>query len=160
MEFTIRNASPDDLEEILKIYASARIFMKENGNGDQWGDSYPDPTLVERDLDKTYLCITETGAIACVFYFAIEEDADYRHIEGRWLDPGIGGVVHRVASAQTVKGAAGFSLAWAFSRSGNLRIDTYKDNLPMQKLLDKCGFIYCGTIFREGMEWMAYQKIR
>ena len=30
----------------------------------------------------------------------------------------------------------------------------------MQKLLEKCGFQYCGSFERLGMDkWMAYQKI-
>ena len=42
----------------------------------------------------------------------------------------------------------------------NLRMDTYSDNIPMQKLLEKCGFQYCGSFERLGMDkWMAYQKI-
>ena len=30
---------------------------------------------------------------------------------------------------------------------GHLRIDTHEDNVPMQNLLKKLGFTYCGTIY-------------
>ncbi len=105
-----------------------------------------------------YLAMSD-GQIACVFYFAVEADPDYEHIEGQWLNGAPGGVVHRVASTGIRKGAAGACLDWAFKQTGNIRIDTYKENLPMQRLLEKCGFTCCGTIFREGRDWMAYQKI-
>ena len=46
------------------------------------------------------------------------------------------------------------------AQTQNLRMDTYSDNIPMQKLLEKCGFQYCGSFERLGMDkWMAYQKI-
>ena len=68
----------------------------------------------------------------------------------------------RVNHAHTgiVRGAASFCLDWAYAQTLNLRIDTYSDNIPMQKLLEKCGFEYCGSFERLGMDkWMAYQKI-
>ena len=69
-------------------------------------------------------------------------------------------VVHRVASTGIVRGAASFCLDWAYAQTQNLRMDTYSDNIPMQKLLEKCGFQYCGSFERLGMDkWMAYQKI-
>ena len=72
----------------------------------------------------------------------------------------INGVVHRVASTGIVRGAASFCLDWAYAQTLNLRMDTYSDNIPMQKLLEKCGFQYCGSFERLGMDkWMAYQKI-
>ena len=66
----------------------------------------------------------------------------------------------RVASTGIVRGAASFCLDWAYAQTQNLRMDTYSDNIPMQKLLEKCGFQYCGSFERLGMDkWMAYQKI-
>ena len=33
----IRKASVQDLEQIMQVYNKARIFMRENGNAEQWG---------------------------------------------------------------------------------------------------------------------------
>jgi len=89
-----------------------------------------------------------------------KEDEDYKEINGKWLNEEPYGVVHRVASTGIVRGAASFCLDWAYAQTLNLRMDTYSDNIPMQKLLEKCGFQYCGSFERLGMDkWMAYQKI-
>ena len=39
------------------------------------------------------------------------------------------------------------------------QIDTHKDNIPMQRVLLRNGFVYCGIIHLEnGDERIAYQK--
>ncbi len=154
----IRKASMQDLEQIMQIYKNARKFMRENGNEEQWGDDYPSMELIREDIDKMYLCISEKQ-IACVFYYAVEADEDYREINGKWLNEKPYAVVHRVASTGIVKGAASYCLDWAYTQFPNIRMDTYKDNIPMQKLLEKCGFQYCGSFERMGTDkWMAYHK--
>ena len=48
---------------------------------------------------------------------------------GNWLNDAPYGVVHRIASDGTVKGAASFCLSLrAFSQCHNLKIDTHQDN--------------------------------
>ena len=75
----IRKASVQDLGQIMQVYDKARKFMRENGNAEQWGEDYPSAELIEHDIDKMYLCMSE-GRIACVFYYAAEEDEDYKEI--------------------------------------------------------------------------------
>lgn len=158
----IKTASEDALEEILEIYAHAREFMARNGNKTQWGSVYPPTELVKRDIaeGKCHICV-EDGRILCVFYFAREEDPSYRKIrDGSWLNEEPYGVVHRIASAEGVRGAAAFCLNWAFGQTGNIRIDTHDDNKPMQGLLKKSGFQYCGRItLADGSPRIAFQKI-
>ena len=141
-----------------QIYENAKVFMRENGNKDQWGDDYPSRELIEQDLDDMYLCMAE-NQIACVFYYKKDEDEEYGQINGKWLNDEPYAVVHRVASTGIIKGAASYCLDWAYSQIPNLRMDTYRDNIPMQKLLEKCGFQYCGSFERLGTDkWMAYHK--
>lgn len=155
----IRKASMQDLEQIMQIYDRAKKFMRENGNKEQWGEDYPSSELIKKDMDKMYLCMSD-GEIACVFYYAEEEDEDYKNINVNWLNEEPYGVVHRVASTGIVKGSAAFCLEWAYARTRNLRMDTYRDNIPMQKLLEKCGFRYCGSFECRGTDkWMAYHKV-
>lgn len=154
----IRKASAQDLDQIMQIYENAKTFMRENGNKDQWGDDYPSRELIAQDLDDMYLCMSE-NQIACVFYYKKGEDEEYGQINGKWLNDEPYAVVHRVASTGIIKGAASYCLDWAYSQIPNLRMDTYRDNIPMQKLLEKCGFQYCGSFERLGTDkWMAYHK--
>lgn len=155
----IRKATKEDLPQILDIYSHARQFMNQNGNPTQWKNVYPPVDLVEKTIDNTYLSMEE-ASIACVFYFAIENDPTYSVIhEGNWLNDKPYAVIHRVASSHVTKGAARFSINWAFEQYPNLKIDTHRDNIPMQNLLNSLGFKYCGIIYLEnGEERLAYQK--
>ncbi len=161
MKWEIRKADMGQLEQILKIYAHARQFMAEHGNPNQWGNVNPPAEQVKRDIEAgdSYVCMAGEE-IAAVFYFRIGEDPTYRIIEqGRWIDDGPYGVVHRIAASGIVKGAGSFCVGWAFARCGSLRIDTHRDNLVMQNMLKKNGFTYCGIIHLEnGDERLAFQK--
>ena len=130
----IRKASPEEIDEIMAIYASARKFMAENGNKDQWGDTYPEKALIENNIrqEKLYVC-ADAEKISGVFYFAKENDASYRVIsDGAWQNNEPYAVIHRIASAEGSKGTATFCLNWAFDQVGNIRIDTHENNRPMR----------------------------
>lgn len=157
----IRIATLKDLDSILHIYEHARSFMASHGNPTQWGTTYPPVDMIEHDtrMGNTYVC-EENNRVIAVFYYAFENDVTYTTIyDGNWLNDAPYGVVHRIASDGTVKGAASFCLNWAFSQCQNLKIDTHQDNLVMQSLLAKLDFKKCGTILTEdGSSRIAYQK--
>lgn len=157
----IRKTTMEDLDVVMEIYARARAFMAEHGNPDQWGKTNPPKEVIEKNIldQKSYVCL-DRGEIAAVFYFAVEEDPAYAKIYGgRWPNDRVYGVVHRIASAGSVKGAGSFCLNWAYDQCKNLRIDTHRDNFVMQNLLRKNGFQYCGIIYiKDGSERLAYQK--
>lgn len=144
----IRKAERKDLSDILRIYAYVREFMKEHGNPDQWGMVYPSPELVREDMEKgiCYVC-TEEEHIAGVFVFFKGEDPTYRIIrEGSWHRNSPYGVIHRVASDGSIRGISKFCFDFAKENCDYLRIDTHKDNIPMQNTLAKNGFRRCGII--------------
>ncbi len=71
------------------------------------------------------------------------------------------GVIHRIAVSDAVRGrgVAGFIFDTCFAKCQNLKIDTHRDNLPMQRALEKNGFIRCGIIcLANGDERIAYQR--
>ncbi|MCI5517395.1 GNAT family N-acetyltransferase [Roseburia sp. MUC/MUC-530-WT-4D] len=156
----IRRSTKNDLAEITAVYTYARKFMKEHGNPNQWGDRKPEETRVFADIEEghSYVC-TENGKIGCVFSFEITEEPTYRVIDGKWQNEKTYGVIHRIATNGTCKGMASYCMKWAYDKHPNIRIDTHKDNIPMQSLLKKLGFVYCGTIrLQDGSERMAFQK--
>lgn len=158
---TIRPTRPGELEEVCRLYAQARQFMRENGNPAQWAEGYPSRALVEQDIAQGHSHVCEVGGQpACTFFFAQQEDPAYARIyHGAWLDDRPYGVAHRVASARNVRGAASFCLDWCLEQCGNLRIDTHENNLPMRRLLEKKGFVRCGVILlADGSERLAFQK--
>ena len=157
----IRKSTAQDLEQIMALYQAARAFMRENGNPNQWGDSYPSRETIESDLaaGKSYVCLKD-GAIVATFYFAVEEEPTYRVIEqGEWICDGPYGVVHRITADGSTRGAASFCLNWCYEQCGNLRIDTHRANQPMQRCLARNGFVYCGVIhIADGAERIAFQR--
>lgn len=158
----IRKTTREDLKQVLCLYEEARQFMRENGNPDQWGQSYPPDSMVEADIEagKSYIC-EEEGEILGTFFFDNGEDPDYRKIyDGSWIGKGPYGVMHRVAAPGRKKGTASFCAAWCLEQSGgDLRIDTHRDNIPMQRMLEKNGFVRCGVIhLSDGDERIAYEK--
>lgn len=149
----IRHARMEDLPELLRIYRTAREFMAASGNPAQWGDienGNPQPERVRQDIldQDSYVYVTEGGHIAAAFYYVEGEKVEptYQTIEGAWTGSDVYGVVHRIASDGTVKGAGRACLLWAMKQSGHLRIDTHENNRPMRHVLEQLGFTFCGTI--------------
>lgn len=157
----IELATKAHLDEILSVYASARAYMREHGNMEQWVGGYPSRELLETDIDKgqLYLC-TEEGEICGVFCYFEGEDSTYKEIfEGSWLNDRPYGVIHRIAVARHCRGVASFCFSHCFALCQNLKIDTHADNLPMQRALEKNGFARCGIIYLEnGAPRLAFQK--
>ena len=51
-----------------------------------------------------------------------------------------------------------FCLQWSIEQSEEIRVDTHEANLPMQRLLEKNGFVKCGKIqVADGTERIAFQ---
>lgn len=158
---TIRNTQLTDLETLRQIYAHAREQMKQNGNPSQWGDSHPSESVILADIrnSRSYV-IEKNGKICGAFSFIIGDDPTYQVLEhGHWLNEAPYGTIHRLAGDGSVKGIFAACLAWCLGRIPNIRIDTHRDNLIMQHLLEKNGFIECGIIYTEdNSPRLAYQK--
>ena len=158
----IRPSKPADLSVIEALYVRARTFMAETGNPTQWGETYPLNLQMEDVADdialgRSYVC-EEDGEVVATFMYTVGADPTYAVIEdGQWPDDLPYGVVHRIATGGARKGAGEFCLNWCLAQCGNLRIDTHADNKPMQGLLSKMGFAYCGIIYAEdGTPRFAY----
>ncbi len=158
----IRSSAPEDLDGILGIYESARKFMLENGNPNQWGFDYPDEDAILSDISKGchFVCVGGSRLLGC-FAFIEGDDPTYKIIfKGKWLNDSPYAVIHRIAVSEHGKGIGSACIEWCLNRCKNIRIDTHKDNIPMQRLLVKNRFQYCGIIYtRQGDERLAYQRL-
>ena len=159
---TIRKTHPDEVGILMEIYASAREFMRANGNASQWGGGYPSREILERDIaDEQSYAVEENGEIVGTFFFKIGIDKTYLNIyDGEWINDNEYGVIHRIAMKYRGRGIASKIYDYCFSIIKSLRIDTHRQNIPMQNSLLKNGFKYCGVIYLEsGDERIAYQKV-
>lgn len=158
----IRQSTISDIPELIKIYDHARTFMKTTGNPNQWINGYPSLEVIKNDIEAghSYICQTKEWGIIATFCFIIGEDPTYSVIEnGHWLNDLPYGTIHRLASLGVVNGITEKCFDFCFSKIPNLRADTHKDNIIMQKLLLKNGFIECGIIYvANGSPRIAFQK--
>lgn len=159
----IRKAEPDDLDEIMNIYLIAQDFMIESGNPNQWGRSYPSRELIVSDIENE-VCRLICGEEKIHGVFALFEGVEpsYEHIDdGQWLNDDPYVTVHRIASDGEVHGIFKCAIDYCKGISDNIRIDTHKSNLIMQKQIERNGFEKCGTVYvRDGSERIAYQWSR
>lgn len=157
----IRRAEYGDVEQMLRIFASAREFMASYGNAGQWGSEYPSRELILSDIEfgNAFIVEDESGVACATFCHILGDDPTYENIEGEWLNANPYGTIHRIASDGRIRGVFGKVLSWALERCPNMRIDTHKDNLPMLHLLEKEGFTRCGVIYcHNGTPREAFQK--
>lgn len=159
----IVKATLQQIPDILKIYENARNFMIANGNTTQWQNGYPSRDDVQKDIENKncYLCMEKDGRIAGVFAWILGEDPTYQTIyQGDWHRKEPYGTIHRIASAGITKGIAEVCFDYCLKSCSYLRIDTHRDNHPMQKAILSYGFSECGIIhIRDGSERIAYDLI-
>ena len=158
----IRQTELADLEKVMPLYDYARELMRQQGNTTQWIDGYPSTTLITEEIinHHSFVCLDENGEIMATFCFILGEDPTYKVIyDGAWLNDEPYGVIHRMATSGKQKGIGQQCINWCFERCKTIRVDTHQDNLLMQHVLEKQGFIRCGIILvANGTERIAFQK--
>ena len=158
----LRKAEKEDLPALFEIGRAARAYMASTGNPDQWQEGYPDLCL-EEDIEKgqLYVLTDEQGSLHAFFAFVLGEDPSYTAIDGAWLNDRPYGTIHRLGSDGTMKGVFAQCLDFCKTLSPDIRADTHEKNLTMRHLLEKHGFVQCGTVnleLREGdTRRIAYQ---
>ena len=164
----IRKAIPADAESIMHNFRQAQAGLRVQGVN-QWQNGYPNMEIVDMDIlsGNCLVCVVNT-LIAASFVLTFEPEETYDHIySGQWISEGQYGVIHRMAAADAFKGR-GLGAAMiekaeqiALSRGINsIKVDTHRDNNPMQNLLKNNKFEYCGIIYLDdGQERLAFEKL-
>ena len=166
----VRKATYEDVPELMEVFGKAREIMRASGNMHQWSDGYPSEEIIRKDIEEGVCYVhcdrklnEETGKreerIIATMAFIPGPDPTYAKIHnGQWIDESPYYVIHRIAAAEPGHNVAFMLLDWAFLQTGNIRIDTHKDNVIMQHILDKQGFTHCGMIYlANGDPREAYQ---
>ncbi len=159
----IRRAEKADLPALCEIARLARAYMARTGNPNQWDSGYPDLYL-EKDIGQgqLYVLADEEGVPHAFFAYVLGPDPSYANIDGAWFNDRPYGTIHRIASDRTVKGVFAQCLDFCADICPNIRADTHADNQIMRHLLEKHGFLCCGTVnldLREGDTLrIAYQR--
>ncbi len=160
---TVRRAISADMPQIRRIYDSAKAYMNESGNPNQWPIGYPYDDILAEDIaaGNLFVICDDGGALHGVFAMISGIDPTYLKIYGgAWLNERSYVTLHRVASDGAIGGIMKITVDFAKAAHPDcdIRIDTHKDNLPMQAALKRLGFKKCGIIYIDtGAERTAYQ---
>ncbi|MCQ4987174.1 GNAT family N-acetyltransferase, partial [Anaerostipes caccae] len=117
--------------DFIQLFDSgARLFMKQHGNPDQWGEHYPEESMIRMDIEagNSYVCI-ENEQIQVVFFikwgkiFLIKKfmtvNGEMKALTVLYTD---------LLPKQHRKDALLFVFPGALEQCGNLKIDTHRDN--------------------------------
>ena len=150
-------AATEHLQDMCRITSEAKAQLKGLGI-DQWQKGYPSEAIWAEDIqNKAAWLAMDSGKVLGTFAFQTVPDASYDVIDGKWLTDWPYASMHRVCVSVDSKGRGvagamfqhGFSMAKSLGFR-SLRIDTHPENLPMQRALNKAGFVSCGTIILKG----------
>lgn len=170
MLYYVKQATKDDLNNILKVIENGRESLT-NANIPQWlNNDGPNETRLQQDIElgEGYVLIEETTVVG---YGTItkEKQVGYEDIKnGSWLASKSYVSIHRVAIHSDIKerGKGVFLLGNLISLAVSLghfdiRIDTHPINKRMQKVIEKAGFHYQGDIILDvaNGERKAYQVL-
>lgn len=84
MEYTFRKAKTEEQNEIWKILEDAILRRKKDGS-DQWQDGYPNPSVVENDIEKGngFVLLDEQENILGYAAILINYEPEYANIKGK-----------------------------------------------------------------------------
>ncbi|WP_050615101.1 GNAT family N-acetyltransferase [Bacillus testis] len=166
MEF--RKTVESDIDRIMMIIKQAQLYFKQNGI-DQWQDNYPNRQTFKQDIANGCSYVLEKeGKIIGTSVISFDEEVTYRNIyDGQWLSTGDSAVIHRLAVDSQYKGLGISSVIMkqaermcAEKHIHSIKVDTHEENMPMQRLLEKNGFTYCGVIYlQNNSKRVAFEKI-
>jgi GNAT superfamily N-acetyltransferase len=166
MDFHFRKAEYSDAKGIWRILEQGIQRRKADGSN-QWQDGYPNPEVVQQDIEKGVGFVLMHGdEVAGYICLSINDEPVYADIEGKWLSDGDFVVYHRVVVSDDFLGkGVGKRLleeAENFARAHkipSLRADTNYDNAAMLHLFDTLGYNYCGEVYFRGSARKAYEKV-
>jgi GNAT superfamily N-acetyltransferase len=166
----VRAAKMEDLDEIEAIVNEVVKEMNAVGNY-QWDEVYPLRENFKTDIDNGELWVAcennGTGKVLGMSALTEEQSIEYKECGWDISIPAI--VMHRtaVSTAAQRRGVAQMFFAKqdeiSRRRGYNLcRVDTNRDNLPMQASIKKAGYEYSGDVRLltkpESMKFMCFQK--
>ena len=166
MEYHFRKAKIAEIPSIWAILQLAIERRKKDGSN-QWQDGYPNPDVVQKDIEKeTGFVLTDGETIVGYCAILINDEPEYAKIEGKWLTNDNFVVFHRVAISEAYlgKGCAKKMMEHIedFARQNtiySIKADTNFDNFAMIKIFEKLGYTFCGHVYFRGGQRKAYEKM-
>ena len=163
----VRHLEEYEINTVMTIIDEAKAYFKEQGSS-QWQNGYPNHEAIHNDyMKKQGYVLEDNGNIIAYAALVLEEDPNYRVIDGKWLSDETYGVIHRVSILNTFKGN-GYAHKFFMKleelcrekQMKSMRIDTHALNKSMLRTIEKEKFTYCGiVIVGDGTERLAFEKM-
>ena len=171
----IRKTTVNQIDAVMAIIEEARRTIAALGL-DQWQNGTPNRAMILEDVNLGHgWYIEQADRPVATFALLTDGEPTYDVIEdGAWLTPDRDGdgrvaylAIHRVAISVACRGS-GISTAIIDHAAetarhlgkASLRIDTHRGNVIMRRMLEKHGFVHCGTIhLQNGDPRVAYEKV-
>ena len=151
----LRDATEDDLQDIVNIITYARKKLGERGV-DQWqSPEYPTGDYYREDMSRgECFVLTHGDDVAAVFSLSFDHDPDQDTItDGKWSAAEPYCTLHRCAVAEKYRGTEMASIMMRYAEQKALelgmkaiRTDTHRNNKSMKRLLADCNYRYRGNI--------------
>ncbi len=172
INFIFRKSEEKDIDKIVEILEKAKIEIKKLGIN-QWQNGYPNRDVILSDIKNgnSYI-IEDEEKIVATAALIFEKESPYSNIsEGKWITDSDYSVIHRIAVDSELKNR-GYSSKLLKKLEEvskeklvySIKIDTHEDNKPMQRLLEKNWYVYCGIIYLDkepsiGEKRLAFEKV-
>ena len=164
----LRKSVNEDINNIMQIIDKAKEALKEQGI-DQWQNGYPNADVIRNDIlnNDSYVFI-KNNEIVATSAVSFDGEKTYDKIyDGNWISNDEFAVIHRIAISNKYKGTGIASEIIKMIEAicldkdvHSIKVDTHEFNIPMQKLLKKNDFKYCGVIYLEDKsKRVAFEKI-
>ena len=166
---TFEKTNLKELDAITQIVSDARSRIGRLGI-DQWQCGYPNREIIEEDIRRgcSYVVRDDDGSLCGVFAVIDDGEPVYDNIfDGKWRTVGDNYLaVHRIAvsSEKLRRGVASSAMKFAEEMAKtqgreSVRIDTHQGNAPMRAMLERNGYVHCGSVYLEtGEHRVAYEK--
>ncbi|MCI4442139.1 MAG: GNAT family N-acetyltransferase [Lentimicrobium sp.] len=166
MNYHFRKAEISEASRIWIVLHQAILRRKEDGSN-QWQDGYPNPEVVQKDIEKGEgYVLVEGETIIGYCAVLVNDEPAYEKIEGKWLTKDEFVVFHRIAISEKYlgKGLSKIMIEYIedFALKNNIfsvKADTNYDNIAMLKIFEKSGYTFCGEVYFRGSPRKAYEKV-
>lgn len=163
-----RKSVNEDINDIMQIIDEAKEYLRKQGI-DQWQNGYPNADVIKNDIlnNDSYVFI-KNNEIVATSAVSFDGEKTYDKIyDGNWISNDKFAVIHRIAISNKHKGTGIASEIIKMIEDicldkniHSIKVDTHEFNIPMQKLLKKNDFKYCGVIYLEDKsKRVAFEKI-
>lgn len=162
----LKAAKHRDIPMIRCIFDQGRRFQQSLGFV-QWLEGYPAEHILAQDIDEQRGFLINIGS-ETVGYVAIylTGDSEYDRLPIMWKQAGDYAVVHRLVLSDASRGrhispsVLAMIETYIMGRGLNIvRIDTGLGNIPMQALMNRCGYSNVGKYTFVWGDRYAYEKL-